>query len=299
MRQLVLVLGAGGQLGEAMSLQLSGQHEVVARARHELDVTDTDAVATDVTTICPDVIVNCAAYTDVDGAQQDPVAALDANAWAVRTLARVADEIEATLVHFSTDFVFDGRTSRPYLEDDEPNPRGTYAASKLLGEWFAIEAPQHYVLRVESLFGGPRAKSSIDRILDGLLTGKPVRAFSDRTVSPSYVDDVVSATAALLDRHAPFGLYHCVNTGWTTWSSLAEELARMIDRPDAEIVPVPMADAGLPTPRPQFAALSNAKLTAAGVAMPTWQDAIGRYLAQRQGTGLFSTDRRDRSTGLS
>jgi dTDP-4-dehydrorhamnose reductase len=279
MRQLVLVLGAGGQLGEAMSLQLSGQHEVVSRTRRELDVTDTDAVASVVTAICPDVIVNCAAYTDVDGAQQDPVAALDANAWAVRTLARAADEIDATLVHFSTDFVFDGQTSRPYQEDDEPNPRGTYAASKLLGEWFAVETPQHYVLRVESLFGGPRAKSSIDRILDGLLAGTPVRAFSDRTVSPSYVDDVVSATAALLNRHAPYGLYHCVNTGWTTWASLAAELARRIDRPNAEIVPVPMAEAGLSTPRPQFAALSNAKLAAAGITMPTWQDAVGRHLA--------------------
>ena len=290
MKLLVLVLGAGGQLGEAMSMQLSVQHEVVARTRHELDVTDIDAVSSTVQSICPDVIVNCAAYTDVDGAQQDAVAALDANAWAVRTLARVADEIDATLVHFSTDFVFDGHTTRPYLEVDEPNPRGTYAASKLLGEWFAIEAPQHYVLRVESLFGGPRARSSIDRILDGLLAGTPVRAFSDRTVSPSYVDDVVSATAALLERHAPYGLYHCVNTGWTTWASLAEELARLLDRPNAEIIAVPMAEAGLTTPRPQFAALSNAKLAAAGIAMPTWQDAVGRYLAQRKGTGLFSTD---------
>jgi dTDP-4-dehydrorhamnose reductase len=299
MRLLVMVLGAGGQLGEAMSLQLSGQHEVVSRTRRELDVSDTDAVVTTVTAICPDVIVNCAAYTDVDGAQQDPVAALEANAWGVRALARVADEIDATLVHFSTDFVFDGQTTRPYEEEDEPNPRGTYAASKLLGEWFAMQAPQHYVLRVESLFGGPRAKSSIDRILDSLLAGTPVRAFSDRTVSPSYVDDVVRATAALLERHAPYGLYHCVNTGWTTWASLAEELARMIDRPDAKIVPVLMAEAGLPTPRPQFAALSNAKLAASGIPMPTWQDAIGRYLGQRRGTGLFSTDRRDLGTGLS
>jgi dTDP-4-dehydrorhamnose reductase len=283
MKLLVLVLGAGGQLGEGMSMQLSAQHEVVARTRGELDLSDADAVSSTVASICPDVIVNCAAYTNVDGAQQEPVAALDANAWAVRTLARAADEIDATLVHFSTDFVFDGNTTRPYQETDEPNPRGTYAASKLLGEWFAVETPKHYVLRVESLFGGPRAQSSIDRILDGLLAGTPVRAFSDRTVSPSYVDDVVSATAALLERRAPYGLYHCVNTGWTTWATLAEELARLIDRPNATIIRVPMADAGLPTPRPQFAALSNAKLAAAGIIMPTWQDAVARYLAQRGG----------------
>jgi dTDP-4-dehydrorhamnose reductase len=281
MRLLALVLGAGGQLGEAMSMQLAQRHEVVARTRRDLDVTDSEAVSEAVASICPDVIVNCAAYTDVDGAQQDPVAALDANAWAVRTLSRAADEIDATLVHFSTDFVFDGEGDRPYREEDEPNPRGTYAASKLLGEWFAAEAPQHYVLRVESLFGGPRAKSSIDRILDGLLAGVPVRAFADRTVSPSYVDDVVEATSALIDRRAPYGLYHCVNTGWTTWAALAHELARRIDRADAAIVAVPMAEACLPTPRPQFAALSNEKLAAVGVAMPTWQDALERYLAQR------------------
>ena len=281
MRLLALVLGAGGQLGEAMAMQLGQRHEVVARTRRELDVTDDEAVSEAVTSICPDVIVNCAAYTDVDGAQQDPITALDANAWAVRTLSRVADEIDATLVHFSTDFVFDGEAERPYREEDEPNPRGAYAASKLLGEWFAAEAPQHYVLRVESLFGGPRAKSSIDRILDGLLTGAPVRAFADRTVSPSYVDDVVAATTALLDRSAPYGLYHCVNTGWTTWAALAHELARRIDRADAEILAVPMSEAALATPRPRFAALSNEKLSAAGITMPTWQDAVERYLAQR------------------
>jgi dTDP-4-dehydrorhamnose reductase len=281
MRLLALVLGAGGQLGEAMAMQLGQRHEVVARTRLELDVTDNDAVSEAVASICPDVIVNCAAYTDVDGAQQDPVAALDANAWAVRTLSRAADEIDATLVHFSTDFVFDGDAERPYKEEDEPNPRGTYAGSKLLGEWFAAEAPQHYVLRVESLFGGPRAKSSIDRILDGLLAGAPVRAFADRTVSPSYVDDVVAATTALIDRHAPYGLYHCVNTGWTTWADLAHELARRIDRADAEILAVPMAEVALPTPRPRFAALSNEKLAAAGITMPTWQDAVERYLTQR------------------
>jgi dTDP-4-dehydrorhamnose reductase len=289
MRQLVLVLGAAGQLGEAMALQLGRQHEVVARTRDELDVTDLHALSTAIAAICPDVIVNCAAYTDVDGAQAECTAALDANAWAVRSLVRIADDIDATLVHFSTDFVFDGETTRPYREDDEPNPRGTYAASKLLGEWFAAELPHHYVLRVESLFGGPRARSSIDRILDGLLAGTPVRAFADRTVSPSYVDDVVAATAALLDRRAPYGLYHCVNSGWTTWAALAAELARLIDRPDAPIVPVPLAEAQLPTPRPRFAALSNEKLAAAGIAMPTWQNAIERYLTQRL-EGLF--DRR-------
>ena len=280
-RQLVLVVGAGGQLGEAMTARLSAGHEVVSRTRDEMDLVVPESVRTTINSVCPDVIVNCAAYTNVDAAEQDPLAALAVNAWGVRTLAVAAREVDATLVHYSTDFVFDGEADEPYSEQSATNPRGTYAASKLLGEWFAAETPRHYVLRVESLFGGPRAKSSIDRIIDGIREGNEVRAFADRTVSPSFVDDVVTATIGLLGHQAPFGLYHCVNSGWTTWAQLAREVARLLDRPDAPIAEVPLASAALHPPRPRFAALANAKLAAAGIAMPTWQDALSRYIAER------------------
>jgi dTDP-4-dehydrorhamnose reductase len=278
MKQLVMVTGAGGQLGEAMVAQLEPRHEIVGFGRAELDVTDVNAVMSAVASVCPDVIVNCAAYTNVDGAEKDPSTALEANAWAVRALARAAAEIDAVLVHFSTDFVFDGTTDRPYTETDAPNPRGAYAVTKLLGEWFAADVPVHYVLRVESLFGGPQARSSVDKILQNILAGREVRAFADRTVSPSYVEDVVRATSALLDRRSPSGVYHCVNSGWTTWSGVARELAAIAGRPDAPIVDVMMSDAGLVATRPKFAALDNAKLTAAGIEMPTWQDALRRYV---------------------
>ncbi len=277
MRQLILVSGAGGQLGQTMVSALGGRHEVVAMGRQDLDLANANAVLDAVAAICPDVIINCAAYTDVDGAERDPSSALAGNAWAVRTLARAANEINAALVHYSTDFVFDGETDRPYTEGDPPNPRGAYAASKLLGEWFAEGVATHYVLRVESLFGGPRARSSVDRIVENLLAGREVRAFVDRTVSPSFVDDVVTATMALLEQGAPSGIYHCVNSGWTTWSALARELARLLDRPAASILDVPVASVSLPAPRPKFAALSNAKLAAQGIAMPAWTDALERH----------------------
>jgi dTDP-4-dehydrorhamnose reductase len=281
MRLLVLVLGAHGQLGDAMTTQLEPRHEVIARGRDELDVTVPDAVRATVNSICPDVIVNCAAYTNVDHAQENPMPAFSANAWAVHTLARAAADIDATLVHFSTDFVFDGAADRPYDEASAPNPRSTYAVSKLVGEWMASDTPRHYVLRVESLFGGRLARSSIDQMLAGIQAGRPVRAFVDRTVSPSYVDDVVAATARLLDDPAPYGLYHCVNTGWTTWATVARELARLVGRPDASILEVPLAEAKLAAPRPKFAALSNAKLADAGIVMPTWQNALQRYVEQK------------------
>jgi dTDP-4-dehydrorhamnose reductase len=278
MRLLILVLGAGGQLGEAMAEGLAHGHEVVSRTRAELDVTDAAAVKQAVATTCPDVIVNCSAYTNVDGAQLAPRQALAINSWAVRSIARAAAEIDATLFHYSTDFVFDGEATQPYTEDAAPNPRGTYAVSKLLGEWFAAQTTRHYVLRVESLFGGPRAKSSVDVLLDGIRGGRPVKAFADRTVSPSYVEDVTAATRALIDQRPAYGLYHCVNTGCATWVDVARELAVLAGKPDAVIEGVPMASAKLPTPRPQFAALSNSKLAKAGVAMATWQDALARYV---------------------
>jgi dTDP-4-dehydrorhamnose reductase len=280
MKRLVLVLGAHGQLGEAMTAALGDIHEVVGWSRADLDLHDADATSRRIAALCPDVVINCAAYNNVDGAQQQPEEALAVNAWAVRTMARAANELDATFVHYSTDFVFDGATDRPYREDDSPNPRGTYAVSKLLGEWFAGEVPRHFVLRVASLFGGSRGRSSVDRMLTAILSSHEVRAFSDRTVSPSYVEDVVDATLALVDGSRPWGLYHCVNTGWTTWSDLAREVARLADRPEARIADVPMADAGLLAPRPKFAALSNAKLAMAGIEMPTWQDALARYVTR-------------------
>ncbi len=278
MRQLVLVTGAAGQLGEAMGASLAPKHEVVSLKRTDLDLTNESATAATVAAICPDVIVNCAAYTDVDGAETNPSAAFGINAWAVRALARAASDVNAALVHFSTDFVFDGTTDRPYREDDQPNPRSTYAISKLLGEWFAADAPAWYVLRVESLFGGPRARSSIDRMLQSIQADREVRSFVDRTVSPSYVDDVVRATMKLIETKAAPGLYHCVNSGWTTWSGLARELAAIVQKPAASIVDVRMSDANLVAQRPKFAALSNDKLTLAGIEMPTWQSALRRYV---------------------
>jgi len=289
MKQLVLITGASGQLGKAMAEQLVPRHEVVSLGRSELDLANAGPALATIAAICPDVIVNCAAYTNVDGAESDPGAALAANAWGVKTLARAAADINAALVHFSTDFVFDGHSQRPYAEEDPANPRGTYAVSKLLGEWFAAEAPTWYVLRVESLFGGPQAKSSVDRILTNLQSDREVVAFSDRTVSPSYVEDVVQATSALIEARDLSGLYHCVNTGWTTWSGLARELAAIVGKPDAPIRDITMSEAGLRASRPKFAALSNEKLVSRGIAMPTWQSALRRYVQSRASASTDST----------
>jgi dTDP-4-dehydrorhamnose reductase len=275
----ILITGAAGQLGREIVRRLSAAHDVQPFGRADLDLTRHDDVVRTVRERRPEVVVNCAAYNGVDAAEDQPVEALKVNAFGVASLARAAAEAGATLVHYSTDFVFDGQASRPYEETDQPTPRGVYAVSKLLGEWLARDAGRWLVLRVESLFGGSPAKSSVDRIVDAILEGREAPVFTDRTVSPSYVTDVAWATERLVAAGAT-GLYHCVNSGFTTWYGLAQEAARLLGR-EATLVPVSVADVPLRAPRPQFAALSNERLARAGIDMPSWQDALARHLEAR------------------
>src|SRR6185436_19242412 len=192
--------------------EFAAAHEVVPLTHEALDVTRDADVASLIDRLRPDAIINCTGYNNVDEAEDHPVDALNLNAFAVRALARAAADLDAVLVHFSTDFVFDGTASMPYAEGDRPNPRSVYATSKLLGEWFAEGAPKRLVLRVESLFGrapgGRPAKGSVAGIVNTLAAGGEPRVFEDRTNSPTYVIDAAWATRRLLESRAPYGMYH-------------------------------------------------------------------------------------------
>jgi dTDP-4-dehydrorhamnose reductase len=273
----VLLVGGSGQLGTCLRDVFADAEALAAPPHAELDAADEARVVALARAFRPGAIVNASGFNDVDGAEDRPFEALAANALAVRALARAADDVEAILVHYGTDFVFDGRADRPYVETDGPRPRSVYGVSKLAGEDYALAAKRSYVLRVESLFGGAKRKSTIDRIAAALLRGEPVRAFSDRVVTPSYVPDVAAATRALLERRAPFGLYHCVGSGATTWLELAREMGRLLGR-EGLVTPVTTRDVTLRAERPLYCALSNAKLRAAGIEMPGWQNALQRFL---------------------
>ncbi len=280
----VFVTGATGQLGSAIGKEFATAHEVICCSQDDLDITRHDEVSARIANARPDLVINCAAYNDVDACEDDAVTALEVNAFAVLSLARAAAAGGAIFVHDSTDFVFAGDADRPYTEDVPPNPRSFYAMSKLLGDWFAREASRWYVLRVESLFGGFALgswhKSSVDRIADAIFEGREAVVFTDRIVSPSFVVDVSRATRQIVESGVPHGLYHCVNSGMCTWYELAHEIARQTGI-EAKLQPRQVAQVKLRAVRPSYSPLSNQKLAAAGVAMPTWQDAIARYLAAR------------------
>lgn len=277
----VLILGARGRLGSAVVQEFRAHADVVALGRPDLDITDDASVLARVAAESPDVMINCAAYNAVDAAQDDPITALHVNAFGVRALARAASAIDATLVQYSTDFVFDGQTNRPYVESDRPNPQSVYAMSKLLGEWFAADVRRQYVLRVESLFGqaqNGQASGSVATIVERLKAGEEVPVFVDRTVSPTYVVDAAAATHVIIERALPSGLYHCVNSGRCTWWEFAEEAARLLGRP-ARLKPITLETFRMPAPRPRYAALSNQRLAGFGVVLPHWTDALRRSLA--------------------
>jgi dTDP-4-dehydrorhamnose reductase len=273
-----LVTGAAGQLGGAMAARLADRYDVVALTRRELDLTDGASIFRTVVDLRPSVILNCAAYNLVDQAEREPQLALQVNSFAPRALAEAAEQVGATLVHYGTDFVFEGTASRPYEETDPTGPQSVYAVSKLLGDWFAARTPAHYVLRVESLFGGATGGKSIAKIVAAIEQGEETPVFIDRVVTPSYVEDVVSATLHLVEARAPFGLYHCVNSGETTWERLAEYVAQRLHR-EARLRRVRVDEVQLPAKRPKYCALSNRKLAAAGFRMPSWQEALDRYLS--------------------
>jgi len=283
----VLITGAHGLLGAAIASAFSDCESVRALDRRQLDVTDARAVAAAVADAKPDVVVNCAAYNDVDGAETNAQHALAVNAFAVLDLARAARAHDAAFVHYSSDFVFDGTASHPYQEADRPSPRSVYACSKLLGDWFAAEAGRAYVLRVESLFGGPGVhagarRGSLGTIVDRIRAGDEVKVFVDRTVSPSYAPDVAAATRRLVDEAAPPGTYHCVNSGAATWAEVAAEVGRLLGR-EPRVQPLTLETASLRAARPRFCALSNARLASLGISMPPWQDAVRRYLDDLNG----------------
>jgi dTDP-4-dehydrorhamnose reductase len=274
----VVVLGAGGQLGQSITREMRrAGHEVVAFTRAALDVTQRFAVLDKVAKLKPEVVVN-ATVLGVDASEDDPKAALAVNSFAVRTLADVARSAGAALVHFSSDYVFDGAATAPYRETDRPNPVNVYGATKLLGEIYAQNAPRGYVLRVEGLFGTPGGKGTIDKMIVEARQGRTLTAFYDRKISPVHVDDVAAAMRRLVEKKANPGVWHCVNSGFATWHELALEIVRILGSA-SNVIPASLERSGLRVQRPLFSALSNEKLANFGIELPTWQNALARAVS--------------------
>lgn len=287
----IALLGANGQLGQDLRRSLR-EHDVVPLTRADIDVTDHCLTSEVLGTIRPSIIMNTTAYHRVDDCETQPESAYRVNALAVLNLARIANEHDAVLVHFSTDYVFDGRLRKPYAERSEPMPLSVYANSKLAGEYLARSAARKFLLiRTCGLYGemGSRGKGGnfVEMMLRKASSGERIQVVSDQVVTPTYTKDLADQIALLLlTTHT--GLFHITSEGECSWFEFARAIFELTGI-EADLVPTTSDVYKAPAIRPRYSVLENARLKELGInRMRHWREALGDYLELK---GIRQSDR--------
>jgi dTDP-4-dehydrorhamnose reductase len=272
----ILLTGRNGQVGWELVRALAPLGQVVAYDRTQLDLAVPDRIAGAVRAVKPDVLVNAAAYTAVDQAEREPAAAHAINAAAVAVLADEARRAGALLVHFSTDYVFDGSKETPYVEEDVPNPLNEYGRSKLAGEQAIRETDgPHLILRTSWVYSA-RGRNFFLTMRWLLQEKEEVRVIVDQVGAPTCAGAIADATAAILGKRdrRPSGVYHLTSSGSTSWHGFATAIARL-ERSATRVVPIPSEAYPSPARRPRNSRLSNEKLLRQfGFALPSWEDSL-------------------------
>lgn len=271
-----VIIGSNGTVGSEFK-KLLPQEEVVLGDRPELDITNFEATRNFLVTHKPTVVINCAAYTNTDGAETDYNTALFVNAESVKNLAEVCNDINATLVHFSTGMVFPGESITGYDENAEPHPVNKYGQSKLEGEkYIAALCENYYIVRTEWLYGKPlnkTAKKSFIELMINLGKSGTVKGVTDEIGQPTWVYDLAQTTLALIKESKPRGIYHIANEGQASRLEWAQEIYAIL-KMDVQTEAVSGSDFPRPAKRPSYELLINTKLPKTRL----WQDALKEYL---------------------
>ena len=281
----VVVLGPNGQLGSdifAANARNGGGIDIEGVGRDVLDVTDLDRIEGVLGPMSFDALVNCTSYHKTDEVEKNASLAFTINAYAVQRMATVCDGKGARFVHISTDYVFSGDATEPYVEEDQPGPLNVYGASKLMGEGLARNAHDDtLVLRVASLFGVAGASGKGGNFVETMIrVGKEkgeLRVVDDITMSPTATEDVARALLKMLQTEAPPGIYHVVNSEPATWYRFAVEIVKGAGV-RAEVTPVTSEEFPTVAARPPYSVLDNEKVGGIVEGMPSWRDALQRYL---------------------
>lgn len=282
-----VIVGANGQLGHTLCKKLG--KSATGLTESQLDITDQDAVLLAFSELRPDVVINAAAYTNVDAAESNVEACERVNVMGTENLVRAATAMDAVLVHVSTDYVFGSKDALcvPHTEVDPTSPQGVYAQTKFASEQVALSARKSFVVRTCGLYAnddGPEAtfKNFPSTILR-LATSLPeLRIVNDQTCTPSYVPHVADALLALATT-SEFGLYHVTNQGATTWYEFALKLLRLAEI-STPVHPISTEEFGAVAPRPAYSVLDTSKYLALNlVELPSWQAGLSEYLQHRSG----------------
>jgi dTDP-4-dehydrorhamnose reductase len=272
----ILVTGAAGMLGQdAVRTARAANHEVVALGREDLDLRRRRPIRQTLERELPDAVINCAAYTDVDGAESDEERATEVNGHAAGVLAAAAASIGASIVHPSTDYVFDGTGTRPYLESDPTNPVNAYGRSKLVGEHAVAAAnPRHFVVRTSWLFG-TGGRNFVETMLGLAGSGRPVLVVRDQVGCPTYTGHLADALVRLVDGES-YGLHHIA--GECSWYEFANEIFSRAGV-DTRAMSCSTDEFPRPAPRPAYSVLESERDY--GLELPPWQEGLADYLAAR------------------
>lgn len=286
MKQRAAVFGAGGQLGVELVRELDARgYEVISFERARLDITNAERVERAIADADPKVVFNAAAYNQVDVAEREPHAAFEANGLAVRNIALACRQNDARLVHFSTDYVFDGTAGRPYTETDQVRPLGAYAVSKLAGELYAqayLERP--LIVRTSGVFGPGALQTARGNFPELMLRlareRKPIRVVEDHVASPTFAPALASRSIDFYERDLD-GIFHAGGGRPISWFDHAKLIFAKAGM-TADLQPTNEREYRTAARRPKFSALENARMKQAGIApMPPLEEAVDLYLKSR------------------
>jgi len=280
----IALIGADGQLGTDL-MKVLPPSGLTPLLYPEFDVTRPEVVDSVLSGLRPEVVINTSAFNRVDDCEADPWPAFLVNALAVHGLARTCRELGAVLVHFSTDYVFDGARDKPYTEEDPPRPLSAYGLSKLAGEYFLGKAwPRHFLIRTCGLYGVAGSREKGTNFVESMIAleqkGVALRVVSDQRITPTATAELAPRVWELIQT-GRFGLYHMTNEGECTWFEFAQAIFQMLGRP-ARLEPVSSDSFGAAARRPRYSVLENKNCKALGLTpFSPWKDALRAYLRQK------------------
>lgn len=280
----ILLIGKNGQLGVEINKQaLNTKYGMKAFGREELDITDSKKVKSEIESFSPDVVINASAFHVVPDCEIYPEKAFLVNTISLKSISQFCEEKNIKFVTYSTDYVFDGLKGSPYEEEDKPNPLQIYGLSKLAGELVALNySKTSIVIRTCGVYGGKEGSKSKRgnftlNILKQAEKEKIIEVSSEQIVNPTYAADLAKATLELLKNENLSGIYHLVNEGYCSWAEFAYRIIKNRNL-STKIIPIDKKGMAGSLKRPLFSALKNTRALSLGVKLPTWQDALKRYI---------------------
>ena len=291
----ILLLGHKGMLGSDLLLRLSSEHEVIGMDKEEINIVSPDECKNAINETAPEIVINAAAYTNVDACEKDRAGCFAVNAEAVKNICEACRKSAIRIVHFSTDYVFDGKAKKPYKEENLCNPINIYGESKLAGEKYLQSFSDNYLLIRTSWLYGLKGNNFVKAILEKAkaktyiadtmekANAKPTKpsileVVDDQIGSPTYTKDLAAAVALLIEKNAQ-GIYHVTNRGNCTWHQFAERILKEAGFDKIEVKPIKSIQLKRPADRPSYSVLSKEKfIQTTGKSMQPWQLALQDYL---------------------